>query len=432
MVSRYFSFRHERAHSMAKHFIRWVVRRYSSKNLLGRPSNNLTSGIVGLANVGKSTFFQAITGSELGNPANYPFATIEPEEAKVIVPSPELDHLFQLYQSQKKIPATLTVYDIAGLTRNASQGEGLGNRFLNDIRHVDGIFSLIRGFQNETITHIEGSVDPVRDMSLVQDELVLKDLEWLEAAKERLGRKLSRTAKNALEYSRMVAELKFLEDLEEFMYDGRKIAHFKTEWSAEQVEILNSHNFITAKPSLVLLNCTPRDYLMQENKYLKDVEKWIQESSPGDKVVLFSAEFETKYNEFIADGDYEKLALYCNSIADKAEIKVENYRSALPQIIIEMRKLLNLISFYTCGPQEARQWTIREGALAPQAAGVIHTDLEKTFISGNVIKYADIMGLQPPLLESQLKSQGKIKRVGSKYIMEDGDIAHFKAAGPKK
>ncbi|CUS20561.1 LAQU0S01e09428g1_1 [Lachancea quebecensis] len=393
---------------------------------LGRPSNNLTSGIVGLANVGKSTFFQAITNSKLGNPANYPFATIEPEEAKVIVPSQQLDHLQKLYASSKKVPAVLTIYDIAGLTRGASKGEGLGNKFLNDIRHVDGVFQVVRGFADPEITHIEGTVSPIRDLSIVQDELVLKDLEFLEGIREKLDRKISKAAKSSAEFKYMNVELELLNALEDHMYEGKKIAHFKDDWSPDEVNILNKHNFLTAKPTIVLLNVSPKDFLMQQNIYLNDVSDWMETYSPGDQVLLFSAEFETKFNEFMASNDKEGLDSYCKL---QSEGEVGHGETCLPRLIHEMRRALGLISFYTCGPLEARQWTIREGTFAPQAAGVIHTDLEKTFISANITKFSDLASMVPPLKESQLKAQALVKRGGKQYEMEDGDIVLFKAAG---
>lgn len=405
--------------------------RFYSCGILGRPSNNLTAGVVGLANVGKSTFFQAITKSELGNPANYPFATIEPEQAKAIVPSPQLDFLSKLYQSDKKIPATLTIYDIAGLTRGASCGEGLGNKFLNDIRHVDGIYLLVRGFRDDEITHIEGNIDPVRDLSLVQDELVLKDLEWLEGIRERIKKKINRVCKNSSDYETMHKELCLLDKLEGFLYEGRKIYHFKQYWTEEEVNILNKHNFLTAKPSLILLNVTPRDYLMQDNEFLTEINEWVGEHSPGDEVVLFSADFETQINKYVEPNDFEHFKHYCQETLQGDKSKVLGNSSALPDIIIKMRKILNLISFYTCGPQESRQWTVRKGTLAPQAAGIIHTDFEKTFISSNVIKYNDLKSLEPPLQETQLKNQGKIKRGGKQYVIEDNDVVLFKTAGKR-
>ncbi|QLL34278.1 hypothetical protein HG536_0G01370 [Torulaspora globosa] len=400
------------------------------KVFLGRPSNNLTSGIVGLANVGKSTFFQAITKSQLGNPANYPFATIEPEEAKVQIPSPRLDHLQKLYQSEKKVPATLTVYDIAGLVRGASQGQGMGSAFLNDIKHVDGIFHVVRGFQNTDITHIEGSVDPLRDLSVVQDELVLKDLEFLENIKEKLSKKMGRTAKNSHEFVELEQELNFLSELEEHLYEGRKIIHFKKDWTPFEVSTLNKHNFLTAKPTLLLLNVTPEDYILQKNEFVADVKRWIKEFAPGDELMLFSAEFETLCAKHSSDSDpfkkylHEQLGLDPSTTWAAAE-------SALPQAIVKMRELLGLISFFTCGPSEVRQWTVRQGSTAPEAASVIHTDLQDTFINANVIKYDDLAQLEPPFQESALKSQGKIKRVGKQHIMEDNSIVVFQAAGAK-
>lgn len=400
------------------------------KVFLGRPSNNLTSGIVGLANVGKSTFFQAITNSKLGNPANYPFATIEPEEAKVQIPSPKLDRLQRLYQSHKRIPATLTVYDIAGLVRGASQGEGMGSAFLNDIKHVDGIFQIVRGFQNTDITHIEGSVDPVRDLSVVQDELVLKDLEFLENIREKLVKKMGRTAKNSIEFAEMEQELDLMNSLEEHLYEGRKISQYKKDWSVNEVALLNKHNFLTAKPSLLLLNVTPQDYLLQKNEFTDRVQKWIDEFAPGDQLMLFSAEFETVYNKY-KDEEENKLSQYVAEKLGAESPTSVTPTSALPQIILKMRELLGLISFYTCGPMEVRQWTLRQGSTAPEAAGIIHTDLQDTFINANVIKFEDVSKLEPPFQESALKSQGKIKRVGKQHIMEDSDIVVFQAAGAK-
>ncbi|KOG96505.1 Ylf2p [Saccharomyces eubayanus] len=394
--------------------------------LLGRVSNNPTSGIVGLANVGKSTFFQAITNSKLGNPANYPFATIDPECAKVNIPSTPLSDLLRIYQSAKIVPGTLTIYDIAGLTRGASQGHGLGNKFLNDIRHVDGIFQVVRGFLKEDITHIEGNVDPVRDLSVVQDELILKDLEFLENIRERLSKKMRMVSKNSKEYQEMKVETELLDALEEHLFNGKKIRHFKDHWNLDEVKILNKHNFLTSKPTLILLNVSPQDYLRKENKFVKDILKWVNEFSPGDKLVLFSAEFESQLIEC-----KDTLSEYFDKIRQDTSISDEQLVSAIPRIILEMRNLLNLISFFTCGPQEVHQWNIREGTTAQEAAGVIHSDLRDTFINADVIKYDDLKTMEPPLNESLLKSKGLVKRAGKQYIMQDNDVAFFKAAGGK-
>lgn len=374
---------------------------------LGRPSNKLTLGVVGLANVGKSTFFQAITRSTLGNPANYPFATIEPEESQVVVESAKLDHLSQLYQSQKQVPTSLTIFDIAGLTRNASSGAGLGNKFLSDIRQVDGLFQVVRGFRDEEIIHIENNVDPVRDLVIVTDELILKDLEFVESGIENTERKLKKPHSDK---AALTLEIQTLQKILDFLYDGKKIVAF--EWTDEEIEIINSYNFLTAKPSVVLLNVNEADYVSGANEFAGAVTEWISENCPNDKLVLFSAQHETQLNE-----------------AREAGKTAPSAKSCMPAIVDAMREALHLISFYTCGPKEARQWSVREGLFAPEAAGVIHTDLQKTFVSAQVYKYVDLEKETLPLNEAALKSKGKQYRGGKTYVVEDGDVLLIKAAG---
>lgn len=379
-----------------------------AKALFGRPSNNLTSGIVGLANVGKSTFFQAITKSELGNPANYPFATIEPEEACVLVPSAKLDHLAKLYQSSKKIPSILKIFDIAGLVRGASDNKGLGNAFLNDIRQVDGIFQIVRAFRDTEITHIEGNVDPVRDLVIVQDELILKDMEFIENSVEKIESQLNHKSKGG-DKELLKLEKQTLDKAYDVLINGQRIFNFD-KWSNDEIKILNTFNLLTSKPMVILVNVNEQDYLNQENEFLADIEDWRSKYAKTSKIILFSADFETKINE------NEKFS--------------DN--SSLPSIINEMRNALNLISFYTCGPIEARQWTVREQTTCPKAAGVIHTDFEKTFINADLIKFSDMQNLEPPFDEKKLKAKGQIQRVGKTYIVEDGDVLHFKSAAAKK
>lgn len=377
---------------------------------LGRPSNSLTLGIVGLANVGKSTFFQAITKSELGNPANYPFATIDPEQARVVVESAKLNHLAALYGSQKLVPTLLTVVDIAGLTRNAARGEGLGNKFLSDIRQVDGIFQVVRGFRDDEIIHIEDNkVDPVRDLEIVADELMLKDMDFVETGIEK-AQKLRR--KPGIDQNKVELECATLERALELLYDGRKISSSR-EWTAEQAEVLNLHNLLTAKPTVFLLNVNEQDFLSQENEFKSAVEEWVAEHSPGDEVVLFSGAYESALVETAGE--------------EEGTVGV----SALPYITDRMRSVLRLISFYTCGPLEARQWTVREGSTAPEAAGVIHTDLQKTFVSAQVYKYSDLEKESAPLDEARLKSKGRQLKAGKAYLVEDGDVLLVKAAAGK-
>lgn len=377
------------------------------KKYFGRPSTKLSAGIVGLANVGKSTFFQAVTKSEAGIAANYPFATIEPEEMSVTIPSPRLDHLQRLYGSKKQIRGLLSICDIAGLTRNASQGKGLGNQFLSDIRQVDGILQVVRGFRNDDITHIEETVDPVRDLEIVTEELVTKDFDFVTTALEQVEKK-AKYNKNDAEVRAMNNEIKALNAAQEVLMEGKRIASIKT-WTNDEIDGLNKHNFLTAKPITYLLNVSEDDYLNGTNEFYEDVKRWISENSPGDNLLLLSAELETK----IKNGESE-------------------HESAIPKIIQEMKNNLNLISFFTCGDIEAREWPLRRNSTAPDAAGIIHTDLKKTFISADVIKYADLEALSPETFSLQkLKSSGKIHKEGKLYVIEDGDIIHVKAASAR-
>lgn len=374
---------------------------------LGRVSNNLSSGVVGLANVGKSTFFQAITRSDLGNPANYPFATIEPEKSQVVVPSPQLDYLQKLYKSNKKVPTALTIYDIAGLTRNASSGAGLGNKFLADIRQVDGIFHVFRGFRDDEIVHIEeNKVDPVRDLVIVTDELILKDLEYVESGLERAAKALKKPHSNVPEIE---LEISTMEKVLDLLYEGKKVT--TGTWTDDEIDVINTYNLLTAKPTVYLMNVNEEDYKSGSNEFLGDVTAWISENCPEDELLLFSARLETKLIAGEAEGE-----------------------SAIPQIVDTMRGSLDLISFYTCGPKEARQWTVRNGSLAPEAAGCIHTDLQKTFISAQVYKYSDLLeeDVTQGLNEAALKKKGKQYRFGKNYIVEDGDVMVIKAGGAQK
>lgn len=385
------------------------------KLYLGRGSNNLLLGLVGLANVGKSTFFQAITRSELGNPANYPFATIEPEKSLIVVELEKLDHYMKLFGSEKKVPSTQTIYDIAGLTRNASSGEGLGNKFLGDIRQVDGIFQIVRGFRSDDIIHIENNVvDPVRDLVIVNDELILKDLEFIEVAMEKNKKMLKKPGVNK---ASVELESSTLEKILDMLYDGKKVSSYR-EWTEEEIEIINQLNLLTAKPTVYLLNVNEQDYASGTNEFLGDVEKWIEENSPSDQLVLFCAAHETKLNELRED-----------KAASAEYLEKINKGSAIPEIVDAMRSALHLISFYTCGPKEAHQWTVREGSTAPEAAGVIHTDLQKTFISALVYKWDDLKNESGPFNEANLKNAGKQQRQGKKYQVQDGDVMIIKAAG---
>ncbi|EDO16678.1 hypothetical protein Kpol_1052p25 [Vanderwaltozyma polyspora DSM 70294] len=411
--------------------------------MLGRNTTNLKAGIVGLANIGKSTLFQAITNSKLGNPANYPFATIDPLDYRIPIQNEKLDYLKEFYQSERIIHAPLTLYDIAGLTRGASSGQGLGNKFLNDIRNIDSILHVVRGFKDDEIIHLEKTVDPIRDLELVNDELILKDLEFLENATERLNKKLKNRLGPKEDGQLLQREVNFLNELQDHLYNGKKIIHYKQNWTTDEISILNTYNFLTAKPTLVLLNVNPHEYILSQvdkdkTPVIKEVKDWLTENSPGDDLLPFSGHFETKHN--LLKDDQKEFQNYCSDIINNelggiTDVPIDPMLigSIVPSIIKKTKNLLSLISFYTCGDIEVREWVIRNGTTAAEAAGVIHTDLQKTFINAEVINYNSLIESgSKNIKESNLKSKGLIKRVGKKHIMEDNDIVLFKSTASKK
>ncbi|RDL42195.1 putative GTP-binding protein [Venustampulla echinocandica] len=383
------------------------------KILLGRPGNNLKSGIVGLANVGKSTLFQAITKCSLGNPANFPFATIDPEESRVLVPDERYDWLCEKYQPKSRVPAHLTIYDIAGLTRGASTGAGLGNAFLSHIRAVDAIFQVVRCFDDAEIIHIEGDVDPVRDLTIISEELRIKDIEFVEKALE-ASKKLTRRGGQSLEMKKLKEEEACIERVLDFLKAGGDIR--KGEWSPKEVEFINPLFLLSAKPVIYLINLSEKDYVRKKNKHLPRVMEWIKENAAGDPVMPISICLEERLSRFETEEEVKK------------ELETLGVQSALPKAITTMRKALNLGSFFTTGTDEVRQWTIRNGTKAPQAAGVIHGDFEKTFIQAIVYNFSTLKELGD---ESELKAKGKIMTKGKEYVVQDGDILLIKAGAAK-
>ncbi|KAK6335518.1 hypothetical protein TWF696_002291 [Orbilia brochopaga] len=383
------------------------------KIMLGRPGNNLKSGIVGLANVGKSTLFQAVTRCPLGNPANYPYATIDPEEARVIVPDERYDWLCEHYKPASRVPAHLTVYDIAGLTRGASTGAGLGNAFLSHIRAVDAIFQVVRCFDDAEIIHVEGDVDPIRDLEIIADELRVKDTEFVQKSLEALKKQTGRGGQT-LEMKKLREEQAIVEAVLKTLVEDKQDVR-KKDWGNKEVEVINSLLLLTAKPVIYVVNLSEKDYIRQKNKHLPKIFKWVQENSPGDMIIPLSVAYEERLSRM----DDEEA---------KKEQETLGAKSALGKLVVNMRKELGLSSFFTCGTDEVRQWTIRKGTKAPQAAGVIHTDFEKTFIQAVVSKYDDLKALGS---EAELKAKGKIATKGKEYVVEDGDILLIKAGAAK-
>ncbi|KAI0485240.1 putative GTP-binding protein [Xylariaceae sp. FL0804] len=383
------------------------------KVLLGRPGNNLKAGIVGLANVGKSTLFQAITKCTLGNPANFPYATIEPEESRVIVPDDRYDWLCEKYKPKSRVPAHLTVYDIAGLTKGASTGAGLGNAFLSHIRAVDAIFQVVRCFDDAEIIHVEGDVNPVRDLEIIADELRSKDIEFVEKALEN-SKKKTRLGGQSLELKRAKEDEATIEKALAWLKDGKDIR--KGNWSPKEVEVINTLLLLSAKNVVYLVNLSEKDYTRKKNKHLAKIAEWMKEHAAGDPILPISVAFEERLTQFPSE---EEAAEECKKLG---------IESALPKLVQTMRKALHLGSFFTTGTDEVRQWTIRNGIKAPQAAGVIHTDFEKTFIQAIVYNFNALKELGD---EAEVKAKGKVMTKGKDYVVEDGDILLIKAGAAK-
>jgi len=370
--------------------------------ILGRPSNSLTIGIVGLPNVGKSTLFNVLTKLSVAA-ENYPFCTIDPNEARVNVPDERYEWLVEYYKPASKVPAVLSVTDIAGLIKGASKGEGLGNAFLSHIRAVDGIFHVTRIFEDEEVTHVEGTVDPVRDLQIVTDELILKDLETVNKKKEQLERELhhKKDKKKLQELEVVNAALDMLNKNKQIRYG---------DWKAQDIENLNSLSLLTAKPVVYLINMSEKDYIRKGNKWLGKIKQWV-DSQGGEPIVPICGALEQKFVTMSKD----QISAY------EQENKAT---SGIPKVIKTGYAALELIHFFTCGTDEVKCWTIRKGTKAPQAAGIIHSDFEKGFICAEVMKYDEFKELGS---ESAVKAAGKYKQEGKNYVVCDGDILYFKA-----
>ena len=361
--------------------------------ILGRISGNLQMGIVGMPNVGKSSLFNLLT--RMAVPAeNYPFCTIDPSVSRVYVPDSRFDWLCDLYGPPSKVAAHMQITDIAGLVRGAAQGEGLGNAFLSHIRAVDGIYQMVRLFDDPDITHVEETVDPIRDMEIINSELIAKDLEFAEKELGKLEAIVDRVDK------KRKPELDLMMRVVATLKEGK---HLRLEkWKASEVAFLNPYQFLTAKPVVYLLNLSKNDFLRKKNKWLGKVKQWV-DANGAATIVPISVALETE--------------LYTST--DEAE----KATSGLPRAILAGYSALHLIHFFTVGPDEVKCWTVRTGAKAPQAGAVIHTDFEKAFICAEVMKYED---LKEAGTENAVKSAGKYRQQGKEYVVCDGDIILFK------
>lgn len=373
------------------------------KILLGRPGNTLKMGIVGLPNVGKSSTFNLL--SKLNVPAeNFPFCTIDPNVAKVSVPDSRFDKLCEMWKPKSQVPAVLNVIDIAGLVPGAHEGQGLGNAFLSHIQGVDGIFQVVRAFEDDEITHTEGDVNPVRDLDIISTELCKKDLQLLNKRMEDLDARIKRNNdKDAREEKEVLERVRTLLDAGKWVKSG--------DWKARDIEILNTQLYLTAKPSVYLVNLSIKDFKRKANKWLGKIQDWVN-ANGGGPIIPYSVEYEQQLMDAKEKNEENK----------ENEIKPDS-PSAMSKIIKTGYKILDLIYFFTAGEDEVRCWTVRQGAKAPQAAGVIHTDFEKGFICAEVMKYEDFVEAGS---ETECKAQGKLRQQGKEYVVNDGDICFFK------
>ena len=357
-------------------------------------------GIVGLPNVGKSTLFNALTETAAAEAANYPFCTIEPNVGRVPVPDPRLDRLAEIGKSAKVIPTALEFVDIAGLVRGASKGEGLGNQFLANIREVDAIVHVLRCFDGE-VTHVDGSVDPIRDAETVETELLLADLESAEKQRDAAVKRARGNDKEAKE------RLAVLEPVIAALEDGRPARSVAL--SDDQLPAFRQLQMMTAKPVLYAAN-VDEESAATGNAYSAKVAE--RAAAEGGACVVISAAIEA---EVAALEDPEEKREFLESLGLE--------ETGLARIIRAGYGLLDLITFFTVGPKEARAWTVRRASRAPQAAGVIHTDFERGFIRAETIAYDDFVALNG---EQGAKDAGKMRAEGKDYVVKDGDVFHFR------
>ena len=361
---------------------------------------SLGVGIVGLPNVGKSTLFNALTRAQNAEAANYPFCTIEPNKATVPVADSRLDELAKIVNPSQIVKATVDFIDIAGLVRGASKGEGLGNKFLANIRETDAILQVVRCFKDDDVVHVEGGVDPIRDIEIIETELILADLQSLEKRIDRIGRQ-ARADKE------LRKELEAMERLQAHLNEGKPVRTFPREEDDALDNTLVELQLLTGKPVIYAAN-VGEDDLGNGSEQVKRVQAYAAEK--GSDVVVISAKMES---ELAGLSDEERADFLASYGLDE---------SGLDQTVRMAYHTLGLASYFTAGPKEAKAWTFRRGWTAPKCAGVIHTDFERGFIRAEVVSYDDFVAHKG---EAGARAAGQLRVEGKDYIVQDGDVMHF-------